>query len=98
MLSNNPFLNLAEVVSPYAMQSFIIAMVVLIAAGTIIQMIHHKNVTYFLNNAKKAKLSVTFPFTKLLNVLCFVPNGQLGRSQVVERRIEFSTCCSFSPL
>ena len=59
MLQNNPFLNLAEVVSPYAMQSFIIAMVVLIAAGTIIQMIHHKNVTYFLNNAKKAKLSAT---------------------------------------
>ena len=39
MLQNNPFLNLAEVVSPYAMQSFIIAMVVLIAVGTIIQMI-----------------------------------------------------------
>ena len=47
MLQNNPFLNLAEVVSPYAMQSFIITMIVLIAAGTIIQMIHHKNVTIF---------------------------------------------------
>ena len=29
----------------------------LIIIGTIIQMIHHKNVTYFFNNAKKAKLS-----------------------------------------
>ena len=34
-------------------------MIVLIALGTIIQMIHHKNLTYFLNNAKKAKLQAT---------------------------------------
>jgi hypothetical protein len=59
MLSNNPFSILSETISPFAMQSFIIAMVVLIAVGTIIQMIHHKNLTYFLNNAKKAKLSAT---------------------------------------
>ena len=43
MLSNNPFSILAETVSPLAMQYFIIAMVLLIAIGTIIQMIHHKN-------------------------------------------------------
>ena len=55
MLSTNPFSILAETVSPFAMQSFIIAMVILIAVGTIIQMIVHKNVTYFFNNAKKAK-------------------------------------------
>ena len=59
MLSTNPFSILAETVSPFAMQSFIIAMVILIAVGTIIQMIVHKNVTYFFNNAKKAKLSAT---------------------------------------
>ena len=52
MLETNPFSILAETVSPFAMQSFIIAMIVLIALGTIIQMIHHKNLTYFLNNAK----------------------------------------------
>ena len=59
MLSNNPFSILSETISPFAMQSFIIAMVLLIAIGTIIQMIHHKNLTYFFNNAKKAKLSAT---------------------------------------
>ena len=53
MLSNNPFSILAETVSPLAMQYFIIAMVLLIAVGTIVQMIHHKNLTYFFNNAKK---------------------------------------------
>ena len=59
MLNTNPFSALAETVSPLAMQSFIIAMVLLIAAGTIIQMISHRNLTYFFNNAKKAKLNAT---------------------------------------
>ena len=59
MFNTNPFSALAETVSPLAMQSFIIAMVVLIAAGTIIQMISHRNLTYFFNNAKKAKLNAT---------------------------------------
>ena len=59
MLNNNPFSILAETVSPLAMQYFIIAMVLLIAVGTIIQMIHHKNLKYFFENAKKAKLSAT---------------------------------------
>ena len=59
MLTNNPFSILADTVSPLAMQYFIVGMILMIAIGTIIQMIHHKNLTYFLNNAKKAKLSAT---------------------------------------
>ena len=59
MLKTNPFFILSEIISPMAMQGFIIAMVLLIAVGTIIQMIHHKNLTYFFNNAKKAKLAAT---------------------------------------
>ena len=59
MLSNNPFSILSETIPPLAMQSFIVAMILLIAVGTIVQMIHHKNLTYFFNNAKKAKLSAT---------------------------------------
>ena len=59
MLNVNPFSALAEIVSPLAMQGFIIAMISLIVLGTIIQMINHKNLTYFLNNAKKAKLQAT---------------------------------------
>ena len=53
MLQTNPFSTLVEMITPMAMQGFIIAMVFLIAAGTIVQMIHHKNLTYFFNNAKK---------------------------------------------
>ena len=55
MLSNNPFSILSDTIPPIAMQSFIIAMVLLIAVGTIVQMIHHKNLTYFYRNARKAK-------------------------------------------
>ena len=59
MLSSNPFSILSETISPLAMQSFIVAMILLIVIGTVIQMIHHKNLTYFFNNAKKAKLAAT---------------------------------------
>ena len=59
MLQTNPFSILAEIITPLAMQGFIIAMIFLIVVGTIIQMIHHKNLTYFFNNAKKAKLAAT---------------------------------------
>ena len=59
MLQTNPFFILAEIITPLAMQGFIIAMIFLIVVGTIIQMIHHKNLTYFFNNAKKAKLAAT---------------------------------------
>ena len=44
MLETNPFLILSDSVPVAIMQGFIIAMVVLIALGTIIQMIHHKNI------------------------------------------------------
>ena len=63
MLQTNPFSVLSEVLSPLAMQGFIVAMVALIALGTIVQMIHHKNLTYFFNNAKKAKKSATKTLT-----------------------------------
>ena len=59
MINNNPFLSLAEIVSPFVMQSFLIAMVVLVVIGTLIDIIHKKNVKYFFENAKKAKKSAT---------------------------------------
>ena len=59
MLSTNPFSILAETVSPIFMQSFVIVMAVLVVAGTLLDIIHKKNVKYFFNNAKKAKLSAT---------------------------------------
>ena len=59
MLSVNPFSMLAETVPPVFMQWFIIGMAMLVFVGTLIDIIHKKNVKYFFENAKKAKLSAT---------------------------------------
>ena len=59
MLTTNPFAILAETIPMIAIQSFVIVMVGLVILGTVLDMIHKKNVKYFFNNAKKAKLSAT---------------------------------------
>ena len=53
MMSINPFSALAETISPSVIQGFVLAMLALIVIGTVVQMIHHKNVTYFLIMQKK---------------------------------------------
>ena len=57
MFTTNPFSILAETVPPIALQSFVIVMVALVIIGTLVDIIHKKNVKYFFENAKKAKLS-----------------------------------------
>ena len=59
MINNNPFSGLSDLVSPLAMQGFVLLMIALVAIGTLIDIIHKKNVKYFFNNAKKAKKSAT---------------------------------------
>ena len=59
MLTVNPFSILAETISPIFIQSFVIAMALLVILGTLVDIIHKKNVKYFFENAKKAKLSAT---------------------------------------
>ena len=57
MISVNPFAVLAESVSPVFMQAFVVLMILLIVIGTLLDIIHKKNVKYFFENAKKAKKS-----------------------------------------
>ena len=57
MITTNPFSVLAETVPPIFMQWFVIVMVILVVVGTLLDIIHKKNVKYFFENAKKAKLS-----------------------------------------
>ena len=59
MISTNPFAILAETVPSIFMQWFVIVMLILVVVGTLLDIIHKKNVKYFFNNAKKAKLSAT---------------------------------------
>tara|TARA_B100000029_G_scaffold82503_1_gene73472 strand:+ start:259 stop:1059 length:801 start_codon:yes stop_codon:yes gene_type:complete len=57
LITNNPFSVLSETVPAIAMQSFVVVMGLLVVLGTLIDIIHKKNVKYFFENAKKAKKS-----------------------------------------
>ena len=57
MITINPFSILSETIPAMATQSFVIVMAVLVVIGTIVDIIHKKNVKYFFENAKKAKKS-----------------------------------------
>ena len=53
MISTNPFATLAETVPSIGMQIFALAMVALAGGGTILDIIHKKNVKYFLTMQKR---------------------------------------------
>ena len=57
MISNNPFSILSETLPAVGMQVFVILMGLLVVLGTLLDIIHKKNVKYFFENAKKAKKS-----------------------------------------
>ena len=59
MFTTNPFSVLAETVPSIVMQGFVVLMVLLIVTGTLLDIIHKKNVKYFFENAKKAKKNAT---------------------------------------
>ena len=63
MMTNNPFAVLAESVPSIFLQSFVIIMVAFVIIGTLIDIIHKKNVKYFFNNAKKAKKNAKIQLT-----------------------------------
>ena len=63
MITKNPFSILAETIPVIAMQSFVIAMGLLVVLGTLVDIIHKKNVKYFFENAKKAKKSASKTLT-----------------------------------
>ena len=55
MFLTNPFYILSESVAPIFMQIFVILMIALIVLGTVMDIVHKKNVKYFFDNAKKAE-------------------------------------------
>ena len=54
-MTSNPFIDLADLITPAMMQIYVIAMFVAVAAGTIFDVIHKKSAKYFSENAKKAQ-------------------------------------------
>ena len=59
MFTINPFSELSGLISPLAMQVYVVAMVLLVVGGTVLDMIHKKSAQYFFNNAEKAKAAAT---------------------------------------
>jgi hypothetical protein len=55
MFTSNPFAELSSWIAPGVMQAYIIAMIILVAAGTIFDVLHKKSAQYFSENMKKAK-------------------------------------------
>lgn len=58
----NPFVDLlssTSMISPTAMQIYVVAMVLFVIGGTVLDMIHKKSAKYFFENAEKAKKAAT---------------------------------------
>ena len=51
----NPFAHLSTLVSPVIMQTYVIVMIVLVAGGTLFDIIHKGSATYFFANWRKSK-------------------------------------------
>ena len=59
MIVINPFAQLSEYVPTILMQIFVYVMIALALIGTLLDIIHKKNVKYFFENLKKSKKSAT---------------------------------------
>tara|TARA_Y100000590_G_scaffold435843_1_gene555763 strand:- start:456 stop:1247 length:792 start_codon:yes stop_codon:yes gene_type:complete len=55
MITVNPFSQLSDFLPNYYMQFFVLLMVMMVVIGTLLDILHKKNVKYFFENAKKAK-------------------------------------------
>ena len=55
MFTNNPFAELSAFIPPAVMKAYIIAMVVLVVAGTLFDIIHKKSARYFFDNWRHSK-------------------------------------------
>ena len=59
MITINPFVDNILNITPVYIQGFLVLMVIFTVGGVILDMMHKKNVKFFFQNAKKAKLSAT---------------------------------------
>jgi hypothetical protein len=57
MFMSNPFAELSASIPPMIQQAYVILMAILVAGGTILDMLHKKSAKYFFENAKKSEQS-----------------------------------------
>jgi hypothetical protein len=55
MLSSNPFAALGDFLPPAFMQTYVVVMIVLVAAGTLFDVVHKGSARYFFDNWRKSK-------------------------------------------
>ena len=55
MFTSNPFAELSASVSPGVMQTYVVIMILLVAGGTIFDILHKQSAKYFFDNWRKAK-------------------------------------------
>jgi hypothetical protein len=59
MFTTDPFSELSQLISPFAMQAYVVAMILLVIGGTLLDVIHKKSALYFFKNAEKARAEAT---------------------------------------
>src|SRR5690242_6613430 len=59
MFTSNPFAELSASVSPTIMQTYVVVMAILVAGGTLIDIIHKKSARYFFSNWRKSNVKAT---------------------------------------
>jgi len=55
MFTSNPFAGLSASIPPAAMQTYVVIMIVLVAAGTLFDIVHKGSARYFFDNWRKSK-------------------------------------------
>ncbi len=55
MFTNNPFAALTDFLSPAVMQTYVVVMILLVAAGTLFDIVHKGSAKYFFENWRKSK-------------------------------------------
>jgi hypothetical protein len=55
MFTSNPFAELSASISPAVMQTYVVIMIVLVAAGTLLDVVHKGSAKYFFDNWRKSK-------------------------------------------
>jgi len=55
MFTSNPFAELSASIAPAVMQTYVIVMIVLVVAGTLIEVVHKGSAKYFFENWRKSK-------------------------------------------
>ena len=55
MFTINPFSELSGLISPIWMQLYVIAMIILVVGGTLLDTLHKKSARYFFENSEKAR-------------------------------------------